>query len=181
MCGFVFELEVCASSGPVRACVLRFVCRIPVTDTPLAPPAGAGPPAGVGRRRYRLTPQAHLPHRTRAEMRCAARKNTNMAQTSHHVKLRRVFSALQLLRQGRARSPAKSVTAVLGLPPAPRMISADFIEKMYFTLLNKSLAAPAVRRLGRAGLEALPLRARNFFDICDPENAQIPCTMSISH
>ena len=35
-------------------------------------------------------------------------------------------------------------------------------------------AAPAVRRLGRAGLEALPLRARKFFDICNPENAQIP-------
>ena len=39
---------------------------------------------------------------------------------------------------------------------------ADFIEKSYFALLNKSLAAPALRRLGRAGLEALPLRARKF-------------------
>ena len=61
------------------------------------------------------------------------------------------------------------------------MISADFIEKWLFALLDKILAAPAVRRLGRAGLEALPLRARKFFDIHDPENARIPCTIGVSH
>jgi hypothetical protein len=38
----------------------------------------------------------------------------------------------------------------------------------------QSLAAPASRRLGRAGLEALPLRARKFLSFSHRENAKIP-------
>ena len=43
------------------------------------------------------------------------------------------------------------------------------------------LAAPALRRLGRAGLEALPLRARKFLSFSHPENVKLPCTIDISH
>ena len=39
----------------------------------------------------------------------------------------------------------------------------------------KRLAAPASRRLGRAGLEALPLRARKNLSFSQPENAKFPC------
>ena len=38
----------------------------------------------------------------------------------------------------------------------------------------QSLAAPASRRLGRAGLEALPLRARKFLSFSHRENAKMP-------
>jgi hypothetical protein len=44
----------------------------------------------------------------------------------------------------------------------------------------KSLAAPPSRRLGRAGLEALPLRARFFLSFSHPENAKIP-SKSVPH
>ena len=45
----------------------------------------------------------------------------------------------------------------------------------------QSLAAPASRRLGRAGLEALPLRAGNFLSFSHRENAKNPFQTCASH